>query len=151
MLVFINYCSHDVYTHLYEYNRGTNIRHMKIWKYVWMHVFWIHNFNWLRKSPYLLVSHSLYSSTYFPPNMRHESRGGTSFEWLIDWLIGIWVRALTVTMYLGLINGLCVSHNLISALLLAKVPDGRQTTFNFLWVQEKWTEICILFFSLKYQ
>jgi len=33
---------------------------------------------------------------------------------LIDWLISIWVRALTIPMHLGLIHGPFVLHNLIS-------------------------------------
>jgi hypothetical protein len=53
----------------------------------------------------------------------------------------ILVRALTVPMHLGLINGPFVPHNLIS------VPGSpvpcysprwfRHLTFNVLWVQEK--------------
>jgi hypothetical protein len=62
-------------------------------------------------------------------------------DWLIDWLISIWVRAVTVPMHGDLINGPFVPHNLISAQwspVLAKLPDDPpDLTFNDLWVQEK--------------
>jgi hypothetical protein len=45
-------------------------------------------------------------------------------------MISIWVRALTVPMPLGFIDGPFVPHNLLRAQwspVLAKVPDGPQT------------------------
>jgi len=76
-----------------------------------------------------------------------------SYFHILDWLISIWVWALRVPMHLGLINGPFVPHNLLSA-QWSPVPcwssrKPQDLTFNVLWVQEKGTQICILFFLSK--
>jgi hypothetical protein len=70
-------------------------------------------------------------------------------------MMNIWVRVLTVPMPLGLIDGPFVPHNLLPAqwspfpCQSSRWPPD--LTFNVLWVQEKETQILIVFFSQKSQ
>ena len=72
---------------------------------------------------------------------------------MIDWLISIWVRALTVLMHLDPIKGPFVPRNLIST-QWSPVPCWSSRwppdlNFNVLWVQDKSTQISNLFFLPK--